>query len=110
MLVLLTFCLYRRQNILGTGDEKKFAEFTRLAENQIKLQMPRFYSFYVGLHMVYVNTIVITAFTIYLVLIVLIEPSLVTGFTQTLVLILLCVYLAKGIKELLNYWNLLIFY
>ena len=72
--------------------------------------MPRFYSFYVMLHMLYVNTIVITAFTIYLVLIVCIDSSLVNGITQTLVLILLCVYLAKGIKELLNYWNLLIFY
>lgn len=110
ILVLLTFCLYRRQNILGTGDEKQFAEYTRLAENQIKLRMPRFYSFYVMLHMLYVNTIVITAFTIYLVLIVCIDSSLVNGITQTLVLILLCVYLAKGIKELLNYWNLLIFY
>lgn len=50
------------------------------------------------------------AFTLYLVILCFIPSSLINCFSQTLVLILLCVYLTKGIKKLLGYWNLLIFY
>jgi hypothetical protein len=107
---MLTFCLYRRQAILGTNDSHLFAEYTRKAENQIKLRMPKFYHFCIILDIIYTNLIVIISFTLYLVLVVAIKSTLINAVTQTLVLILLCIYLAKGIKELLGYWNLLTFY
>jgi hypothetical protein len=47
--------------------------------------------------MAYKSSIVIIAFFLYLVLIVLIESSLVNAISQTLVLILLCIYLSSGI-------------
>ena len=50
------------------------------------------------------------AFTLYLVILILIPASLINCISQTLVLILLCIYLSSGIKKLLGYWNLLIFY
>ena len=87
-----------------------FAEYTRKAENQIKLHMPRFYRFCIVVDIFYTNIIVIISFTLYLVLVVVIKSTLINAITQTLVLILLCIYLAKGIKELLGYWNLLTFY
>jgi len=47
--------------------------------------------------MIYTNLIVIIAFFLYLLIVVVIDASLVNAITQTLVLILLCIYLAKGI-------------
>ena len=72
--------------------------------------MPKFYHFCIILDIIYTNLIVIISFTLYLVLVVAIKSTLINAITQTLVLILLCIYLAKGIKELLGYWNLLTFY
>ena len=72
--------------------------------------MPRFYRFLILMDMIYTYLIVILAFTLYLVIIILIPSSLINAITQTLVLILLCIYLAKGIKALLGFWNVLIFY
>ena len=72
--------------------------------------MPRFYRFCIILDIVYTYTIVMIAFTLYLVIIIVIPASLINCISQTLVLILLCIYLSSGIKKLLGYWNLLIFY
>lgn len=110
VLVFLTFCLYRRQSLLGTDDKLQFDEYKRLAENQIKLRLPRFYQVYIIIDIIYGYSIVILAFTLYLVIVVLIPSSLINAITQTLVLILLSVYLSKGIRELLGYWKILIFY
>lgn len=72
--------------------------------------MPRLYRFYIILDVIYTYAIVIMAFTLYLVIIVLIRASLINALTQTLVLMNLCIYLASGIKKLLDYWKILIVY
>ena len=107
---MLTFALYRRQSILGTDDEEKFNEYRRKAENQLKLRLPRGYQAFIYADIIYTYSIVILAFTLYLVIIVLIPSSLINVVTQTLVLILLCIYLARGLNVLLGYWKLLIIY
>ena len=72
--------------------------------------MPRFYQVYIYAEIVYTYLIVIASFTLFLVIVVLIPASLINAITQTLVLILLGVYLYRGIELLLGYWNILIIY
>ena len=43
-------------------------------------------------------------------MLIFIKSNLINAVTQTLVLILLLIYLNKGIQKLMSYWNLLIFY
>jgi len=72
--------------------------------------MPKLYAFYVYCDIMYTYIVVILAFTLYLVITVMIPESLVNAITQTLVLSLLLIYLANGIKTLMRYWYILIFY
>ena len=81
ILVALTFCLYRRQSVLGTDDSKQFAEYSRRAENQIKLRIPRFYRFVIIMDIIYTYAIVMIAFTIYLVITVVTPSCLVNCIT-----------------------------
>ena len=110
ILVFLAFSLYRRQELLGTDDDERFAEYSSKAANQLKLRMPRLYQLYIYCDIVYTYTVVILAFTLYIVIVVLIPASLINAITQSLVLALLLVYLAKGIEKLMKYWNVLIVY
>ena len=50
------------------------------------------------------------AFTIFLGLIILLPSSLINVISQTLVLSLLFIYLASGIRRLLKFWHILMFY
>ena len=81
-----------------------------MAEDQIKMRMPALYAIYIACDIVYTYLLVILSFTLYLVILVIIPSSLLNAITQTLVLFLLCMYLAKGIKAMMPYWNLLIAY
>ena len=91
-------------------DAKKFEFYTKQAENSIKTRAPTLYSSYFVVNVAYNYIIVILAFTIYLTVIILLPRTLINALSQTLILVLLCVYLSCGIKTLLRYWNLLIFY
>ena len=59
--------------------------------------MPRLFQFWIICDIIYTYTIVITAFTLYLVIIIFIKSDLINAVSQTLVLILLLIYLNKGI-------------
>ena len=62
------------------------------------------------INIAYTYTIVLIAFSLFLVIIILLPRTLINGLSQTLILVLLCVYLAHGIKTLLKYWQFLIYY
>ena len=68
------------------------------------------YAFYIVCDIIYTYLVVILAFTLYLVITVIIPESLINAITQTLVVSLLLIYLAKGIEKLMRYWYILIFY
>lgn len=52
----------------------------------------------------------IAAFTLFLALLMFLPSSLLNAISQTLILVMLLVYLASGIKRLLKLWLILTFY
>ena len=95
--VVLSLILYRRQITLGAHDEEKFNKYRVESENTIKQRLPWLYRIYIYLEILYNHTIVILAFTIFLLTLAYIQSSIINAVSQTLVLILLLIYLSSGI-------------
>lgn len=102
--------LYRRSLVLGTSNQEEFEKYRLDSENTIKRRLPWLYRLYVYWDIFYNHTIVMIAFTIFLGLIILLPSSLINVISQTLVLSLLFIYLASGIRRLLKFWHILMFY
>jgi len=56
------------------------------------------------------HILVIFSFSLYLLLLVFIQQSLINAISQAIVLSLLCIYMSKGLIVLVEYWGILIFY
>lgn len=62
------------------------------------------------LDIVYNHIIVIVAFTIFLGILILLPTTCINAISQILLLILLFIYLTRGINHLLKLWHILMFY
>ena len=109
-IVYLALILYRRQIVLGTGDQQSFELYRKHAENTIKRKLPWLYKLYIYWDIFYNHSIVIAAFTIFFGVLIFLDSTLLNGISQTLVLILLAIYLASGIRCFLSFWNILCIY
>ena len=110
LVVVMSLVLYRRSLALGTSNQEEFNKYRMQSENTIKRRLPWLYRLYVYWDIFYNHTIVIIAFTIFLGVIILLPSSLINVISQTLVLILFFIYLASGIRRLLQFWHILMFY
>ena len=67
--------------ILGTDDHGKFEKYTKDAEIAIKMRATGLYNFYTVLNIAYTYSIVILAFTLYLLIIILLPRTLINGIS-----------------------------
>ena len=109
-MVVLSLILYRRQLALETNNEKKFKMYRTHAENTIKRRVSWLYRIYVVLDIIYNHIIVFAAFTIFFMILIIMQGTCINFISQVLVLILLYIYYSKGIKPLLKVWHILMFY
>lgn len=109
-IIFLSLILYRRQIALGTHDKQSFEKYQTHAENTIKRKLSWLYRLYVYWDIFYNHFIVIAAFTLFFAVLIFLDRSVMNAITQTLILILLAIYLASGISCFLSFWNVLCIY
>lgn len=107
ILVFLSFCLYRRSAIIGS-DKMKITVQEKKSKAILAIKYPMLYRISVEIDILWHYSMVMLAFAFFLFLIVLQQRTIINAANQLIVLILICVYYAKGLKSLIIKWEVLI--
>ena len=91
-------------------DQTTIEKNSERSEKLISIKNPRLYFFYKCYNILENHLIVIITFLLYLILIFSVRRSFLNLISLVLILILLGMYLNKGLTILLKYWNVIAVY
>lgn len=94
--------------LLGVGDE--YEKTKKATIRVLKDKLPCCKRVGAGIHIVYYHTIVIVSVILFLTMLIYMHHNLINLVSQLIILIMLKLYLQNGVKNMLGYWPILVFY
>jgi hypothetical protein len=107
VLVVLSFCLYRRSAIIGS-DKAKITVQEKKSKAILAIKYPMLYRISIEIDIFWHYSMVMFAFTGFLILITLQQRTIINAGNQLIVLFLICIYYARGLESLIRKWSVLI--
>jgi hypothetical protein len=105
--VFLSFCLYRRANVI-TNEKETLQIHEKKCKAILAIKYPTLYRFAVEADILWNYAVVALTFGAYLSILVFQHRTFINGLQQLLVLALVCVYYTGGLASLISRWQLLI--
>ena len=76
----------------------------------LKDKLPTCKRIVAALSIFYFHTVVVASIIIFLTMLIFMQHNLINAISQLIILIMLKIYLDQGIKSMVQYWPILVFY